>query len=60
MGRGAWQATVHRVTKSQTRLKQLSTYMSLLENNIRDALGVMEKRCPSVEVWDEMFPNKLI
>ena len=23
--RGAWQATVHRVTKSQTRLKQLST-----------------------------------
>ena len=22
--RGAWQATVHRVTKSQTRLKQLS------------------------------------
>ena len=25
MDRGAWQATVHRVTKSQTRLKQLST-----------------------------------
>ena len=24
MDRGAWQATVHRVTKSQTRLKQLS------------------------------------
>ena len=23
--RGTWQATVHRVTKSQTRLKQLST-----------------------------------
>ena len=23
--RGAWQATVHRVTKSQTQLKQLST-----------------------------------
>ena len=25
MDRGAWQATVHRVTKSQTQLKQLST-----------------------------------
>ena len=25
-GRGAWQATVHAVAKSQTRLKQLSTY----------------------------------
>ena len=27
--RGAWQATVHRVTKSQTRLKRLSTYSSM-------------------------------
>ena len=26
MGRGAWQATVHGVTKSQTQLKQLSTH----------------------------------
>ena len=26
MGRGAWQATVHRVTKSQTRLKRLHTH----------------------------------
>ena len=25
MDRGVWQATVHRVAKSQTRLKQLST-----------------------------------
>ena len=25
MDRGAWRATVHRVAKSQTRLKQLST-----------------------------------
>ena len=25
MDRGVWRATVHRVTKSQTRLKQLST-----------------------------------
>ena len=26
MGRGAWQATVHGVTQSQTRLKRLSTH----------------------------------
>ena len=26
MDRGAWQATVHRVTTSQTQLKQLSTH----------------------------------
>ena len=26
MDRGAWQVTVHSVTKSQTRLKQLSTH----------------------------------
>ena len=28
MDRGTWWATVHRVTKSQTQLKQLSTYAS--------------------------------
>ena len=26
MDRGAWQVTVHRVTNSRTRLKQLSTH----------------------------------
>ena len=30
MDRGAWRATVHRVTKSQTQLKQLSTHAPLL------------------------------
>ena len=29
MDRGAWQVTVHRVTKSRTRLKQLSTHRPL-------------------------------
>ena len=27
MDKGAWRATVHRVTKSQTQLKQLSTHI---------------------------------
>ena len=30
MGRGAWQATVHGVTKSRTRLKQLSRSSGML------------------------------
>ena len=30
MDRGAWWATVHRVAKSQTRLKQLSMYAYLI------------------------------
>ena len=30
MDRGAWQATIHRVTKSQTRLKSLSTQVQFL------------------------------
>ena len=30
MDRGAWRATVHGVTKSWTRLKQLSMYNSIL------------------------------
>ena len=31
MGRGAWSTTVHRVTKSGTRLKQLSTHARTLQ-----------------------------
>ena len=30
MDRGAWQATVHRVTKSQTQLKRLSTHACMM------------------------------
>ena len=30
MDRAAWKAMIHRVSKSQTRLKQLNTYMSYL------------------------------
>ena len=30
MDRGAWQATVHRVAKSRTQLKQLSTHTHTL------------------------------
>ena len=33
MDRGAWQTTVHRVVKSQTRLKRLSTHLKTMDNH---------------------------
>ena len=33
--RGAWQATIHGVTKSQTQLKHLSTHTPEIDNKIR-------------------------
>ena len=38
MDRGAWQATVHRIAKSWTQLKQLSMNAHYGENS-RDSLG---------------------
>ena len=38
MDRGAWQATGHRVTKSQTQLKRLSTQHTTINWNL--SLGV--------------------
>ena len=32
MDREAWQATVHRIVKSRTRLKRLSTHGSMIED----------------------------
>ena len=50
MDRGAWQATVHRVTKSQTRLKQMSTLnhtcKGYMGSSAFDVHGLL-KRCPS-------------
>ena len=50
MGRGAWQATVvHRVTKSQTELKQLSTHAHWLE---------WSYRYRNKKKWSGMGPEK--
>ena len=49
MDRGAWQATVHGVTKSWTRLKQLSmtfTNNSQLENVIRTEITKTSHKIP--------------
>ena len=58
MGRGAWQATVHRVPKNQTRLKPLSTHTSTnqLKVTIKGRL-ISESKLPkciilSEQVWD--------
>ena len=46
MDRGAWQYTIHRVTKSRTRLKPLSTHvhaMNMLDvNTLRTGQGQRE------------------
>ena len=36
MDRGAWWATVHRVTKSQTQLEQLSMYARTIRQHFRE------------------------
>jgi len=42
MDRGAWQATVHRVTKSWTRLKQFSTHSLKIYIHLNPALPLEE------------------
>ena len=41
VGRGAWWATVHGVTKSQTRLKQLSIIMRVFRGKLRHDLDLI-------------------
>ena len=44
MDRGAWRATVHRVAKSQTGLKRLSTPQTRIqERNVRSEDGTLRK-----------------
>ena len=40
--RGAWQAMVHRIAKSQTRLKQLSMYALSPDNLVKIQIGSRE------------------
>ena len=43
MNRGGWRATVHRITKSETRLKQLSTARILIDGLLLPPEGLW---CP--------------
>ena len=48
--RGAWRATVHRVTKSQTRLKRLSTAQhSTAQHSTAQGYGRVVRKCPDLE-----------
>ena len=59
MDRGAWQATVHRVTQSQTQLKQLSRHTLLLLYYIyiisRRSI-VVEKSSLFIPLFQPIFP----
>ena len=52
MDRGAWRATVHRVAKSRTRLKQLSTHACRgLPDGVRTQNGATRKLSWDQEAW---------
>ena len=53
MDRGAWQATVHGIAKSQTRLKQLSTW-SFQTSNISASFYVEDKPVCSIFFQDPL------
>ena len=40
MDRGAWQATVHGVTKSRTQLKQLSTHAGFINVKYTETVNI--------------------
>ena len=57
MDRGAWQATVHRVTKSGTQVKQLSTHAKVAlrtkwNNPFSDAIGRDSRFWHHLVSWD--------
>ena len=43
MDRGAWQATVHRVERSQTRLKRLGTHAHILSQATMSSLALAQQ-----------------
>ena len=47
MDRGAWQAMVHEVTKSQTKLQRLSTHIHVGRQRITEAVGPKSGHQPS-------------
>ena len=51
MDRGAWRAIVHRVTKSRTQLRWLSTHTHLQEHNI---LGLFSRTARLFEVYQPL------
>ena len=66
MDRGTWQATIHRVTKSQTRGKRLSMHARTINRNSRDFPGGPVVRSPPASAgghefdpWSGKIPHAL-
>ena len=57
MNRGAWQAMVHRVTKSQTQLKQLSMHagIHMMRKSERIVRVGIEKTEVTMKWWSEKY-----
>ena len=53
MDREAWQATVHEITKSQTRLKQLS--MDVLVSSVQ--FSSVAQLCPALWYFHRQLPE---
>ena len=50
MDRGAWWATVHRVAKSQTQLKRLSTHYNVIDKYSSLWTGTSNRRKMSIKI----------
>ena len=50
-GRGAWQATVHRFAKSQTRLKQLSTQATTMKGLPGTTISRQDVAKGKIKLW---------
>ena len=60
MDRGTWQATVHSVAQSQTRLKRLSTYTYNIFNTQQRGLAVGSHLSPKTALFtpkDLLIPS---
>ena len=51
MDRGAWQATVHRFAKSQTRLKQLSTQATTMKGFPGTTISRQDVAKEKIKLW---------
>ena len=55
MDRKAWRAVVHKVTKSQTRLKQLSAQVCKLNEPILSSICPLSLINTSISLWGKIF-----
>ena len=61
MDRGAWRATVHRIEKSQTQVKQLSTHTHTLvkKKSMSKRLSELVRECQTRIIFQHAMTNFL-